>query len=339
MNKSCVWHLDKVLLLICTVLFSIMVYNQYLRLNEERTGTSLSLDVMDEIPFPAITICCQFYDLGQAWDDLKFPVSIFGKKPEGMKQNPFQFYKELERYGLPVMPNLWKYYLTLDKMVAMDRLGATCQVGSKRCGAYKDTSPLTVEKAKDYEEVITQVDAGTWNSRFVADSQLGAVHMCHTLTPSVNADFSSLEGRSIGISWNKHLEYRNVSFFQVYVHDRDEHFLPETYAIETMTSVFMEGPMFQKKLMIKPTLMRKPLTSRRHPCLMGNYSVNLCQINHGWDHKLKLVEDFYGERFQCEIPGIIRGSGKKRPVCDNFDDFNNGTLGHLTLTKRESNNK
>ncbi len=337
MARDFLYYSKQVLLLICTIIFLVMLHNQYQDFVLERTGSTLSQQSLQNISFPAITICSQYYDLGKAWKELGFPVNIFGMRPKGLKPNPMQFYDMLERYDLPILPNLWKYYFTLDKVLTPADMDwrSSCLMGEIIC-----SHPKTIESnITSMDEIVVPVPAGIWRSRFVADSQYGALLMCHTLTPNITVDFSSRERRTIGITWEKNF-LRKTPFWKVYVHDKNEHFLPDTYAIETMASLTLQRNHTLKTILIKSSLTKKPSPSKKHPCKNdAEYSKNLCNIQWGWNKKLEIMENFYGDKFQCQVPGIISQQLPKRSVCDHFHDLINGTLGQLNLAKQDNLNK
>ncbi len=310
-----------------------MVRKQYQDYTSEKTGNTLSQRALPNMSFPAITICSTYFDLGKAWMELGFPANIMGMRPQGLKSNPIMFYDILDRYDLPILPNLWKYYFTLDKVLMFENrdIKAFCLVGNAAC-----SPPRTMEIDSSLDENIVKVEAGEWKSQFLADSQYGVLSMCHTLKPNVTVDFSSIEGRTMGLTWNVPF-IRNTPYWKIYVHDKNEHFLPQSYAIETMASLTLQRNHSLKTILIKSSITKKPPPSKKHPCINNyNYSENLCNIKWGWDKKLEIMEEFYGDRFQCQIAGIISGKLPKRPVCNHFDDLENGTLGQLNLTKRDN---
>ncbi len=67
-------------------------------------------------------------------------------------------------------------------------------------------------------------------SRFLADSSTGATQLCHTLVPNVTVDFSHPRGYSISLRWLNDFVDKSL-FWRVYVHDRRESVLLNSYAI------------------------------------------------------------------------------------------------------------
>ncbi len=339
--KRCTTHLRRALRFACVLAFLVMAARQYASFRSEHTGSMLSRGTMGNLPFPAVTVCDQHYDLGRAWEELGLPSNVLGRKYVGVAENPSLFYLRLEQFGLPIYRNLWKYYFTLDAIlyrhISEETRDDSCVVGGKSCSP-KHRSNFKVAKEED-EPVVNHVSAGEWTSRLVADSSNGALSMCHTLVPNVTADFSSEEGHAVEIKWMRETFSNLSSYWKVYVHDRNEHFLPDTYAIETMAKITLTKLHSSRAYLIRPKLSRLPdPPSQRHPCeggrgRGGGYSENLCNIRWGWDRKLEAMEAYFGINFTCQIPGILSGpDAQKRPVCERYYDSPDGQLGLLELT-------
>ena len=76
------------------------------------------------------------------------------------------------------------------------------------------------------------MEAGTWRSRILADSNLGFNFLCHTLVPNVTVDFSSPGGNSFALQWGVARGYvQKTRDKRVYVHDREEDVVLNTHAI------------------------------------------------------------------------------------------------------------
>ncbi len=323
--------------LACVTVFLLMAKQQYDTFREEPTGSSLSSVSLADMPFPAITICDYHYEYGKAYSDLGFPRNIFGKPPPEVAFHPLNFYDRLTTFDLAVMPHLWKYYFTLDKIITerddwMQRKDHRCRMGSVGCG-YLEGDRLVGEE--DEEVVEVEVPAGKWVSRFLADSYVGANYLCHTLIPNVTINFEDPLGNSIALMWKNN--YVNKTYFwKVYVHDRRENVLLNSYAIKTTPTITISNLQddshmkLKKKVMVLPRLTRHPAPSDVLPCgSEESYSENWCKIQWGWQEKLRRMEQQYGDKFACRIPGIWTRASRGIPICSHYeaDTGNNGTLG------------
>ena len=99
----------------CTICFVAMMKSQWEVYKSEPTGTSLQWKSVKNIPFPAISVCDPHFENRRMLEDFKAPVLPF-QTPRKIVADPLLIYTRLEVGNLPTMPNLWKYYFTLDKM-------------------------------------------------------------------------------------------------------------------------------------------------------------------------------------------------------------------------------
>ena len=330
--------------LTCGLVFVLMAKQQYDTFQDEPTGSSLSSLSIADMPFPAISICDQHYEYGRAYRELGFPRSIFGRPPPAVSYHPLGFYQWLATFRLPIMPNLWKYYFTLDKIIqerdtTMHETDDRCRIGSVDCGYKKDDK---VVGEGNEESIEVEVPAGKWISRFFSDSDRGTNHLCHTLVPNVTINFRGALGNSIAMMW-KHNYTSSSYYWKVYVHDRAEHVLLNAYAIRTTPTITFsnlrdDGYLhLKKKVMALPRLTKHPAPSKVLPCgHKKQYSENWCKIQWGWAQKLKEVSSYHGANFTCRIPGIWSNESQLIPICGHYEVMSNGTLGLNDLSFHNS---
>lgn len=274
----------------CIIIFGALTKTQTDVFLSEPTGTSLKWKSMDEIPFPAISICDKHYTLRKAFDDIGVPMNPFGGGPQEVTEAPMLLYSKLEDFHLDFMDNLWKYYFTLDNILSLYRgdpfspLSQKCRVGLFSCHLDIHDAIIPTNGSRFVE---TEVEAGKWVSKFMADSYRGENHLCHTLVPNVSVDFAVNGGNSIAIKLNN-VGYTSVSsYWSIYVHDKHEHVLIDSLAIETVPSLKCSKnaneetftPPHKKKAKILPRLQELPSPSARLPCSEDeSYSRNLCNL-------------------------------------------------------------
>ncbi len=331
----------------CLTVFILMARQQYDYFEEEPTGTSLSGGSISGYSFPAVTICDSHFENARAYDELGFPVSPFGR-PREVTSNPLRLYEKLTDFKFPIMTNLWKFYLTLDKKILERSKKAetsfiqitdnNCRVGKIECGIRLGEHGDKVVPNGESEMTEVHVPAGKWISRFLADSTDGTNQLCHTLIPNVTVTFDNPLGHSIALKWeNTYITKSN--FWKVYVHDIHEHVLLDSYAIKTMPSVtflkydLTDETKTKKKLLMLPRLTKHPSSSEVLPCVnCQDYSENWCNIQWGWKENLQEMKNYYGKRFTCRIPGIWTDKRSEMPICSHYDpSTGNGSLGFLNL--------
>ncbi len=81
--------------------------------------------------------------------------------------------------------------------------------------------------------------------------------------------------------------------------------------------------------MIKPKKMVLPKSSKVHPCNSSvHYSRNMCNVYHSWNIRFQQMKEDYGDRFDCQVPGIWVDETQRRPICSKYMASNtNDTLG------------
>ena len=168
--------------------------------------------------------------------------------------------------------------------------------------------------------------------------------MCHTLVPNVTVDFTKYFGNAFALKWLPEF-LSKVPSWKLYVHDKYEHVLLKSYAIETLATLTLTKPQtsedgsafltkdYQHKAVITPKLVILPEPSKVLPCKEDEaYSRNLCYIKHGWKEKFKILENHFRDNFTCQLPGIKVLDGMQKPVCNTFYRQSTGALGLKDLT-------
>ncbi len=323
----------------CYTVFILMSKEQYDNFKEEPTGSALSGETVSDLPFPAITICDNHYENARAYEEERFPKNAMGGKPQTVTKDTLNLYEKLITFDLPIVPKLWSYYFTLDKILLHHRsyyrtVQDYCRVGPVPCG-YKEGGKVMMPDGND-EVFEMEVPAGKWISRFLADSYQGTTHLCHTLIPNVTISFEVSHGNSIAIKWAKKHALTST-FWTVYIHDKNEHVLLDSYALKILPSVTV--PKYEnnlkehkKKVLVLPKLTKYPSPSTKHLC--GNekeYSENWCDIQWGWQEKMKLFKDVHGDNFTCRLPGVWSNMNEEYPVCKIYDTAEKGSLGFVGL--------
>ncbi len=104
------------------------------------------------------------------------PQNPFGGQPKEMTANPLILYDKLLLFGNKVLPQLWEFYLTLDKKVPRRdksdnfyNLNPGCRVGPKVCSPHPQQPVAPPKEGKDNRERLQsfefEVEAGKWTSR------------------------------------------------------------------------------------------------------------------------------------------------------------------------------
>ena len=332
-----------VVTLTCAGIFLIMTTSQLEVFNMEPTGTSLKWKSVKSLPFPAFTICDHNFYYGRAFDEVPFPRGIFSTRPKQIQAHPYEFYRSLDAMTADITSAMWEYYFTLDDIlydITNDfGQGLYCRVGEVSCSY--DT--ISVTKPNDTHMVVeTEVPAGIWASKFLADSYIGTTYLCHTLITNVTVDFSLPEGNSIALKWRR--EYSSLTnYWTLYIHDKNEHVLLNSYAIETLPSLTISKLQpgendykVKRKAQLLPRLLQLPEPSDVLPCSPDeNYSLNLCNIKQGWKRRSIELEDYHGSKFNCELPGILSNLEDQKPICKETTTMSNATLGYFDLMKHK----
>ena len=325
--------------LVCLSVFVYMIHKQYLNYSLEETGTSLKWKSVDPLPFPAISICDSHYENAKVRKDLKVPQMPFSTAKE-MRANPLPFYQYHINNDKDIESGIWKYYMTVDKMIypsTDDEYRITgekkfhqCKIGTASCSI--DWQQVTKpDKVSITPEI--QVQAGKWVSRILADSYQGYTYLCHTLIPNVTVDFSKQGGNSLAIRFLTSYKYHSP-YWKIFVHDKYEHVSLHTHALEALASLTMvrynkSAKMFnKKKALIKPRLIEMADPSQLHPCsLEPVYSQTWCNIKWGWQQKVNSIKNNLSDKFNCVLPGIWINDNATRPVCHTLEG-SNSTLGY-----------
>ena len=235
--------------ILLTIVFLWSASLQYREFLKESTGTLLHHQSIPNMDFPAVTICDKHFQFRKAVEERDIFVGPF-QKPKEIATNILDAERVLkDRYH--IVPRLWKYQFTLDDILRPERGQFSeimyCRVGTVSCSFPEKGSkfaPSEHDNETEYFEM--HVAAGTWTSRLMADSDKGATFMCHTLQPNVTVDFSRPNGRSIAISWKDDLAMVSP-YWQIYIHDKHEHVLLDSYAIKSLpklTAMQRNGGLF-----------------------------------------------------------------------------------------------
>ncbi len=349
--------LKPVVTAICFGIFLVLSIKLYNVFKDEPVGSSLTREPMDNnLPFPAITICDSHYQNARAFDELNFPRSPFGR-PKEVLTNPGVFIDKLLLFDEKLIPNLWKYYFTLDEIFhtvtsidAQSRQGADhrCRVGPFNCILLLKTGETATPNDTSKQQYEIEVAAGKWRSRFFSSSVDAKIYLCHTLVPNVTVKFATPGDNTISLVWQK--EYSGKSIHRrVYVHDKNEEVLLNSFAIETVASVVVKReedsddyPILahKKKLQVVPKLVKHPKPSDVLPCKNDTkYSENWCNIQWGWHMKIAAMKEYYGSNFTCIQPGVWYLPEKDPwPICAHNEapQSPNNSLGYSDITVERS---
>ena len=223
-----------------------------------------------------------------------------------------------------------------------------CNIGGFSCGFAEDQK-LPKPPTGAREGILqTEVPAGTWTSRFFADTDIGNIYLCHTLRPNVTVNFSIPGGNAISLFWSHYI--MNVSkYWEVYIHDPSESVLLQSYAMEAQTRYQIAPKItnfpghedtdmqYKKKALILPRKMVLLEPSKKRPCNSSAlYSRNMCNIRHSWKVRFAQMEAKYGKRFECQLPGVWVEQERSKPICTKFMKWGkNDTLGFLEVMTGE----
>ncbi len=335
----------------CFGSFVMLSLEQYQRYRDEPTGSSLTRESVQDLPFPAITVCDTHYQNALAYEELGFPRSPIGS-PKEVLTNPDGFIEKLTLLKLDIVPNLWKYFFSLDEVIhnLVTRAGqgstpdVRCKVGNVNCVRYMGDSEVVIPLNSSQQDIELEVEAGKWRSRFLASSTDAKLYLCHTLVPNVTVGFAATGSNVFSFTWKP--DYSRSSIYRrIYIHDRNEHVLLNSFALETVASVVVEqrtsfdytATENKKKLQIIPKLVKHPEPSSVLPCKKdNNYSENWCNIQWGWHNKINAMRKYYGSNFTCVPPGVWSIPEEDPvPVCQHFEAqlSPNKTLGYDDIMK------
>ena len=332
---------------ICTGIFLYLSFKQYKVFKAEPIGMSLTRESMDvNLPFPAITICDYYFQNALAFKELNFPRSPFGS-PKEILSNPGIFIEKLILLKKDIMPNLWKYFFTLDDMFVTGRnewgygRDDRCNVGNVACVIPLTSIEHAVPHDLSQQKLEIEVKAGKWKSRFYSSSVDAKIHLCHTLEPNVSVSFAAPGDNAISFIWRKQYSKMSVNR-RIYIHDKNEEVLLNSFAIETVASVVVEKEEdfdafhHKKKMQIIPKLVKHPEQSDVLSCENDTkYSENRCNIQWGWHMKIAAMKEYYGSNFTCIQPGVWDIPGAQPlPVCAHVDSASspNNSLGYNDIT-------
>ncbi len=176
----------------------------------------------------------------------------------------------------------------------------------------------------------------------MADSVQGDNVMCHTLiTNNLAVNFSVSGGNTLAIKFAPTV-LSNVPLWKIYVHDKEEHLVLSTYAMGDIPFVQLKNinqtrtNAHKAKVKLLPKLFNKPGT-KFHPCIKDDsYSQNECYLKKLWKNRVDKIKDYYGERFDCVLPGLMLD--EKMPICTKrnslpsvLDLDHNDTIGYVEL--------
>ncbi len=258
--------------------------------------------------------------------------------------------------NIDVVPNMWKYYFTLDDMFEKVVLGKgpihssdhRCNVGNVDCVLRLKSYEAALPDDLTHQEFEIEVEAGKWRSRFFASSIDAKIYLCHTLVPNMTVRFTSPGENAISLAWRK--EYSKKSIHRrIYIHDKNEEVLLNAFAIETVPSVVVKRQeefddnfllAHRKKLQIIPKLIKHPSPSEVLPCKnQTGYSENWCNIQWGWHKKISAMRKYYGSNFTCVQPGVWGiPEEDPLPICAHHEASlsRNNSLGYYDIVQERS---
>ncbi len=153
----------------CLGIFVALSVEQCNTFMEEPTGLSLTRESVEDIPFPAITICDMHIQNALASEELNFPRSPFASGPlKEVLSNPEYLIERLILFGHEVVPNLWRYFFTLDKIIhklvtlagEKSTSDNKCKVGNVNCARKTTDIDVVIPSNSSHQEVEIEVQAG-----------------------------------------------------------------------------------------------------------------------------------------------------------------------------------
>ncbi len=330
----------------CFGIFVALTVKQCSSFMKEPTGSTLTREYVEAFPFPAITICDTHFQNALAFEELNFPRPPLGTLHlKEVLTNPEHLIEKLTLFGHDVVPNLWRYFFTLDKVIhhlatlpkKESAPNVRCKIGNVNCVRIMPSYDVVIPLNTSHQEVEVEVQAGKWKSRFYASSIDSKLHLCHTLVPNVTVGFANIGANVVSMLW-KHDYAISSNYRTLYIHDRNEDVLLNSFAIDAVASTVVES--HKKKIQIIPKLVNHPKHSAVHPCQEEeNYGENQCNVQWGWHNKIKIMKEYYGSNFTCVPPGVWdMPEVNPMPVCQHFEAerSNNNTLGYTEIIKEIS---
>lgn len=249
-------------------------------------------------------------------------------------------YEEDERTE-KIQEFLWLFYMGPDTIISTS--GEPCMIGGISC-AFPTEFPKMPENGSAVRYV--PVEAGVWESRILADSKAGKNEFCHTLVPNVTVDFEKSTGNGLLVKFTDNFMDKYGKFFKIYVHDMKEHVALDSYALVDIPYITIYPENRRQKWQISPSK-HENFASRPNYCNKNQaYSENLCKIQYCWDKRIHTCQKFFGDKFNCILPGII--TSYDYPICKTLGNWTTHaaygsisdaiTLGMLTLMKGKGDN-
>ncbi|XP_059096541.1 uncharacterized protein LOC131891059 [Tigriopus californicus] len=325
------WAVLKQLIVgICVGCFIAATYWELKAYSEHPTFTSSEFVAISDLEFPAVSICDNHFKYGEISSDLNFPPPFpFVRDLSKVMIYPETVYDKLFSFGGNVSFFINNYYFSITDMLFK------CQIGGMDC------KPPTNGESQPQPQSMA-VSGGWWISTLMADSDKGTNFMCHTLYSNVTMSLNTENGNSLLMAWKRDVFSGRSNFWSIYVHDRHETVLLETYRMGNMpvfhfTKAKTSGGSDAKlkaQLGVKKLLNEK---TKHHPCEESDsYSLNTCKVVHAWKQRFKKMKTFYQEDFRCQIPGID-ALDLALPVCDIFQKTNiDEPLGLIDLVNPSS---
>ena len=119
---------------------------------------------------------------------------------------------------------------------------------------------------EDHEEMRVDVEAGTWISRFIADSNIGLNYLCHTLWTNVTVNLEIDGGNELKINWAN--SYINMTKrFDIYVHQQDDDVILEEFGIRPVAKTYFDKKVDLingKKAKVVPKVIQHADSTGRH---------------------------------------------------------------------------
>lgn len=147
------------------------------------------------------------------------------------------------------------------------------------------------------------MESGTWESRFFADNFIGRLYLCHTLRPNVSVDLTRPYGNAIVFSFDRKQFGEQTRNFEVYLHDPKEMVSLSTYKIANIPMVNFYKDSLKAKVQIHPSKFILEGHARDKCNDSQHYSRIKCDITQGWERRIQLVKETFGDRFSCLLPG------------------------------------
>ncbi len=159
--------------IVCAGILLYLSLEQYKVFKSEPAGTSLTRESMDggNLPFPAVTMCDPHFKNALAFKELGLPKSPFGPPTEVLSSSP-SLVEKLLLFELDVVPNLWRYFFTLDDVIFRgvrswpSHPDKRCRLGKAECVLDLQGNQTATPDDPSQQEAEFTVGAGKWRSRF-----------------------------------------------------------------------------------------------------------------------------------------------------------------------------